>query len=152
MSLGRVVAFIVLAGLLFGLFVHYGAAAPRHDDSPTGPALNNSYETHIGDHIYRWARITAVRDETIVVRSGSLTLTVLDRPPTAEEGDAVQIDGRLAQDHRVVPDRIVVSDARKLTYMYVISAIGGLWAAGFFYRQWTVDWQSYSITSREDSE
>ncbi len=152
MSLGRVLAFLVLSGLLFGMFVHYGAAAPRHDDSPSATALGNAYAAHVGDHIYRWAEVTAVQDDTIVVRSGSLTLTVLDRPPTVDEGDTVQIDGRLAPDHRVIPDRIVVSDARGLTAMYLISALGGLWAAGFFFRQWSVDWQSVTFTFREDPE
>lgn len=150
MSSRRAIVFVVFAGLLFGLFVHYGATAHLHDDSPSGTALESDYPSHVGKHIYRWARITEVKGDRIIVRSGSLTLTVLDRPDTADVGDAVQIDGRLASDHRVVPNRVVVSDRGGLTAMYGISAIGGLWALWLFTRYWTVDWRSLTIIPRED--
>ena len=66
----RVLVMALLIGLLVAQFVHSGAVAHVHDNSPSTAELATEYSGHIGEEVYRWARVIDVRRESVRVRSG----------------------------------------------------------------------------------
>lgn len=144
----RGLAMVVLIGLLFGQFVHYGAVAAQHHDSPSTSALSTDYTEHVGENLYRWARVTEVRPNSVRVRSGRLEFTLTRRIPNVKPGDSLQIYGRVAPDHRIVPIEVVVSDSTGLVGLYLLSAVGLLLTVGLFLREWTVNWTTVTFTAR----
>ena len=141
---------VLLIGLLVGQFVHYGAVAHEHDRSPSTAELSTDYSEHVGEELYRWARVTEVRAESVRVRSGPLEFTLTERIPSVERGDSVQIYGRVAPDHRIVPIKVIVSDSNGLRGLYLISAVGLLLTGWLFVKSWTVNWNSWTITPNGD--
>ena len=67
-----------------------------------------------------------------------------------DPGDVVQVFGVVTGDARIEATRLVVHERGNQRRMYVISAIGGLLAAGTFLRRWRVDWRRLAFVPRTD--
>ena len=85
----RGLVMVVLIGLLFGQIVHYGTVAAQHHDSPSTSALSTDYTEHVGENLYRWARVTEVRPNSVRVRPGRLEFTLARRIPNVKRGDSL---------------------------------------------------------------
>lgn len=139
----------ILTIALVAMAVHYGASAPRHEPYPTGEDITRDYSAHIGERVYFWSRVVRTTPDRLVVRTGSLTLSV-ETPTTADPGDVAQVYGTLRNDRRVDARRVVVSKRGEMRYMYAISGLAGLLTAGLFLRSWRFDPRMLSFRSRKD--
>lgn len=147
----RLLFLVVLAILLAAMAVHYGATAPDRDPYAGTDDLVGDYRAHVGEEVYVWGRVVRAAPDAIVVRSGSLALTV-ETAATAAPGDVVQVYGTLRPDRRVDARRVVVSEREYMRSMYAISGVAGLLTAALFVRSWRIDPRSLSIRPRGDGD
>lgn len=144
----RLAAACLLIAVLAGMTLHYGATGVRHDRMAIDGQRLIDYEDNVGRTVFFWGDVIQADGDTMVVDAWSQTITVrTDLDPPA--GSAVQIYGRLEPGHEVAPGRVIVSTAPALRYLYVISALGGLFAAAFFLRAWRVDVDELAFVPRE---
>lgn len=145
----RRVAFAgVLLAVLLSMTVHYGAVDARHDRTAIGIQQLSEYDEHVGETVFFWGRVVGSEEGVLVVRASSQTLSIrTDRAPPP--GSAVQIYGRLEPDSVVTPERVIVSKASNLRYLYAVSAVGGFLAAVVFLRTWRFDPERLAFVPRE---
>lgn len=148
MSTRALVAAALFLSLL-AMCVHYGDVAQERDPYPTSEALQSDYADHVGAPFYAWGTVVSAGPEGIVVSARGVTLTVPEPVPGADPGDSIQVAGTLAADHRLVAERIVLSDETNLLALYVVSALGALLAVAFFRRHWTVDRSGWCLVPRD---
>lgn len=128
----------VLVTALVGMTIHYGAVDARHDRTAIDNQLPGDPDDHVGETVFFWGEAIRSEGGTLLVRVPPWTLAVrTDRDPPA--GSAVQVYGRLEPGNEVTPERVIVSPAPRLRYLYAISAVGGLFAAVTFLRTWRFD-------------
>lgn len=155
----RLALAVVLVLALVGLAAHYDATRLANTESlTTVEAVVGPDPPGVGDRAYLWLTVESVADSRLTVSSpagvpplvvdasGIETGTVARVAP----GDVVQVFGVVTGDARIEATRLVVHDRGNQRRMYVISAIGGLLAAGAFLRRWRVDWRRLTFTSRGD--
>lgn len=146
----RVLAALCLFALLAGLALHYSAAGSDRVTTLESRDRVASPAAHAGETVYFWARVDAVDDGTLTVRTAGTTVTVVGHDADAEVGDVVQVAGTLRADATVVADRVVVSPRERRPRLYVVSALGGALAAGAFLREWGVDPRRIAFVPREE--
>ena len=147
----RLVAAGVLVFALVAMTVHYGAVDADHDRlAMDGQRLAN-YEANVGETVFFWGEVVGRDGGALVVDARSMNLAVRTEREVAP-GSALQVYGRLEPGHVVVPERLVVSRASNLRYLYLVSAVGGLVAAVAFLRTWRVDLDRRAFVPPEESE
>ena len=159
-GLGRRLAVATaLALVLLAMALHYGAVDARHDQADAGHRALAEYDRHVGETVYFWGRVAdADADGTsITVAASGRTLAVTvnrwARPDRGvRPGDAVQVYGRLEPGGAVDAERVVVSPAAGLRYLYAVSAVGLLLALASFLRSWRFDTGRLAFVPREDED
>lgn len=145
---------IVLSAVLLGLCVHYGTTYDDAWPHPTGDQLAGGGDEYVGDHVLLFGDVQSVHEDSITIHvtddhgDVAAALEVRNVETTdLEPGGVVQVYGVLesdstgAHDGTMDAEEIVVvnSSPDAATYKYVASALGGLFAAGFFLRHWRID-------------
>lgn len=147
----RLVAAGGLLALLLAMTLHYGAVDARHDQSDAGRRAIVAYDRHVGETVYFWGRVVSADGDSMVVSAGDRTLLVRwegEAPP----GAAVQVYGRLEPGGVVTAERVVVSPAAGLRYLYAVSVVGLAVAAVGFLREWRFDRDRLAFVPREGDD
>ncbi|MFC6719909.1 hypothetical protein ACFQGT_18115 [Natrialbaceae archaeon GCM10025810] len=158
---GRLLAGIALLAVLGGALVWAGATP----DNPLGPAYPTEFEVmpapeaYVGEQVILHGRV--VDTEPVVIAtptSGSDRVTLVgaeryrgtvDGP--LEPGVHMTAFGTLAEASTLTVERGLTRTPAEATYMYVVSALGGLWVAGRFGQGWRFDRQQLAFVPRADS-
>ncbi|SFS73454.1 hypothetical protein [Halostagnicola kamekurae] len=158
---------IVLSLALLGLCVHHGAAYDDAWPHPTGDQLAADGSEYDGEGVLLFGDVRAVEEDGISIHvtddSGDVAadLEVRGVDTTGiEPGGVVQVygtlefDGADARDGTVMAEKVVVVNAspRASVYKYAASALGGLFAAGFFLRHWRIDSRNLRFVPRGDTQ
>jgi hypothetical protein len=145
----RALAALVLVAALAGLAADYAATAPDRDPAPAETAVAADYDAHVGERIALWATVRAVGPDGIVVASDAGRLTVVGSEATVAPGDAVQVVGRLRPERRLAAERVVVSGAPERRYMFAVSGLAALVAAGWTLARWRPDRARLALVARD---
>lgn len=139
----------LLLVLLGAQLVHYGASPEGSPAYPGADALERDYDRFLGDPIYAWTEVVRRSSAGLVVRTGDVRLTVVGSGTVARPGDTVQVYGRIAPDHRVTPERLVVSERSHLHYLYAISVLAAMLTAALGHVRWRFDRRRFTFVPRE---
>ena len=139
----------MLVAALAGLAADYAATAPDRGPYPAEAAVAADYDVHVGERIALWATVRAVGPDGIVVASDAGRLTVVGSRAAVSPGDEVQVVGRLRPGRRLAADRIVVSTAPERRYMFAVSALASLFAAGWTLARWRPDADRLALVARD---
>lgn len=130
-----------------GMMVDYARHAEEESPYPTEKEVRDDYQSHVGERVNFWSRVSAVREEGIVIHYG-VTLFVPVPEPDMDSGDWVQVYGTLRPEQRLAPGRIVTSQRSNRSYMLGVSIISLLGTLGLFIRYWRIDTECWTITPR----
>jgi hypothetical protein len=147
----RFVAGVGLCLALLSLAVGFGVQFDGTPAYPDADAIDEHYEDHVGERVHLWAGVVGERDGAVVVRVRSLELVLSSPPPSSvAPGDLIQVYGELRPDRRMETHAYHVQSPSDRRYMYGVSVVGGLLAAGAFLRRWRVDVDRLRFVPRED--
>ena len=156
---GRILAVVVLLGLLFGAMVWHGTVEPN-------PALG-SYPDHeeiergevdTGDAVV--VSGTVVGTDPVVLETTvelvvdgayeehTLRMTLVGSGDVYDVGQDVQVFGTYAGDRTVRTESTVTIGSQP--YTYSVSFVAGLWVLGRLLARWRVDLADLSFRRRED--
>lgn len=145
---------VVLSLVLLGLCVHYGVTYDDAWPHPTGDQLSESHDDSVGERVLLFGDVQSVHEDSIIIHvtddHGDVAAALEIRTSEItdlEPGGVVQVYGVLESDETGAHDGtmdsaeivVVNSSPRTATYKHVVSALGGLLAAGFFLRHWGID-------------
>lgn len=146
---------LVVGGVLclccLGLVVGFGHVFEGSSAYPDAVAIDANYDDRVGDRVHLWGVVAGEEAGRVVVRVGPLRLRVSEPPPSAvAPGDGIQIYGRLDPGERFETTAYHVQSSGRVVYMYGVSVVGGLVAAGAFLRRWRIDRERWAFVPRED--
>mgnify|MGYP006287951703 FL=1 len=151
----RALVALLLLSALCGLFVH---AALTDDDRSRYPAtdeLATEYDSHVGETVLVFGRVTAVESDTVGIRAESngtaLELQVEGAAAAVEPGGVVQVYGELRPGRTMTAQRVVVvnQSGGLEWYKYAVSAFGALGFLVAFFRHWRVDTETWTVEGRD---
>lgn len=157
----RLAVLCVLFGLLVVLAVWFGTAVsggPQPGQAP-GP---DHIAGDAGDYVGRPVQVsgTVLRVDPVVIaaeyehwtgdryRTGVLEVTVTGSTATVTPGQHLQAYGPLVSERTVEAENSVVVPAGNIGFMYVVSALAGVWVLARLVRGWTVDRGTLAIGRR----
>ena len=153
----RVVIAVVLAGLLFGSFVHYDATYDSKWPYTENGNLVTAYDDHVGEQTLLFGTVLESDGTTMQIRVESdirpFDVTVTNASQTADPGGVVQVFGTLQPSPQTVAAEnvVVVNQAGSSNlYKYAVSAVGALLILVLFFRYWTVDTDVWAFEVRDD--
>ena len=152
----RLVAILVLVGVVFGLGVHYDAAEAGHSPYPSSTEIAVNYDAHVGEEAFVFGRVLTVDDNraTIEVDSdrGVFQLTVDGFGKEVQTGGVVQVYGTLRPDRTInAENTVVVNPAEESNrYKYAVSTVGAALVLAAFLRKWRFDTDSLAFEVRGD--
>ena len=147
--------FVIGFGLclaLVGLVVGFGVEFNGTPAYPDAEGINENYNSYVGDRAHLWGGVVDQQDGSVVIQIQSLKLELSSPPPSSVgTGDLIQVYGEFRPNHRMEVHEYHVQSPSDRRYMYGISIVGGLLAAGAFLRRWRVDFDRVWFVPREDS-
>ncbi|TKX71840.1 hypothetical protein [Halorubrum sp. GN11GM_10-3_MGM] len=90
-----------------------------------------------------------------IVRDGQLerstvSFTITSTQSSVSVGDTIQVYGVFHQENAIQANQMVVTPSRNIGYMYVISALAGVWVLSRLLRQWRFDPEHFAVVPRSD--
>ncbi|MFC4989917.1 MULTISPECIES: hypothetical protein [Saliphagus] len=154
---GRLLAAALLLVALAALLVWSGTLSPD-------PAANRYPEEedvmpNPGSHVGERASVGGyvVGTDPVVIESGYSgpsrftlegAMAAEGNVDSLETGDRVTAFGTITDESTIETERLVTGTARSQAYMFVVSAVGGLWVAGRFLWGWRFDLATLSFVPR----
>ncbi|WP_324759328.1 hypothetical protein [Haloarcula montana] len=159
----RVVAIVLLVGLVFGMGLHAGMDRPQseqHWPYPRGDDIAADYEQFVGEKTLLWGTVRTVdpADGTAVIRlettEGTLELSVTGFDAAVEPGGTVQVYGTLGPGHTIEATNVVVVNpaGSSATVKYATSAVGAVLVLVVFFGRWRPELSQWAFVPREDSD
>jgi hypothetical protein len=152
----RLLALLLLAGMLCGLLLWAGTLEPDPDRNqfPDETEFAVDYNTYVGERVEFGGTVVATDPVVVEVtadsgRSLELTLQSVDNADRINADDEITVYGTLEPNNTVTVIDTTVRQPWESYYMYLVSFLAGLWTLGRFLRQWTVDRRTLSVTPRE---
>ncbi|MDQ2049328.1 hypothetical protein RBH26_02400 [Natronolimnohabitans sp. A-GB9] len=159
---GRALAALVLAGLLTGSLVVAGATAddPLESAYPDETDVTPSPETYVGEQVVLGGFVVETDPVVIATRAsgyGQFTLVDADdalhnADEPLETDDRVTAFGTLEDESTLAVERTVTREQSETRYMFVVSALAGLWIVGRFARHWQFDRDAVAFVPRARSD
>lgn len=144
----RLVAIVLLLGVVGWHLVDYAAHVDERHVYPTPSELDSAYTEHVGTEIDVWVTVAERRPGGFTT-TGGWTVEATEMPANLDPGDSVQVFGVAHPDHHVVAERLVVTDRENRQYMFAVSVVGLLLAAGTALRHWRFEPGSLSFVPRD---
>ncbi|ELY43644.1 hypothetical protein [Natronorubrum sulfidifaciens] len=155
---GRVLAAVILGALLVGSLVWVGATAaePLESQYPDETEVTPEPEAYVGEQVVLGGFVVDTDPVMIATRAsgyGQFTLVDVDDRLQNAEGplepdDRVSAFGTLEDESTLVVERATTRQSSETAYMYLVSAIGGLWVVGRFVRGWRFDRRRLAFVPR----
>ncbi len=155
---GRVLAAFVLGALLVGSLVWVGATAadPLESPYPDETEVTPEPEAYVGEQVVLGGFVVDTDPVVIATRaSGHGRFTLVDADDHLQNAagpldvdDRVDAFGTLEDESTLVVERTTTRQPSETAYMYVVSAIGGLWVVGRFVRGWRFDRSTLAFVPR----
>lgn len=152
----RLTLLVVLIAGAFGLAVHHGATYDENWPHPSGDQLEGNVDAYIGEQILLFGEVHSTEPDAITIHVTNdadevvLELEVYGVEESVEPGGIVQVYGVLEGDRTMTPEETVVVDSSQTAtmYKYVVSALGGVFAVGYFFRHWRVNARTLAFEPR----
>ncbi|SIS07044.1 hypothetical protein [Natronorubrum thiooxidans] len=154
----RILAALILVVLLAGCLVWAGTTPdPLESQYPDETEVTPAPEAYVGEQVVLGGFVVDTDPVVIATRaSGYGRFTLVDADDRLQNADGplavddrVTAFGTLEDESTLVVERTTTRETSETAYMYVISAIGGLWVAGRFIRGWRFDWSTLAFVPRE---
>lgn len=159
----RLVAAVVLVGLLLGLCVQYDSAYDENSPYPPTDELATNYDDYVGEETLLFGTVrdievagnaTPPNRATIEVDSseGTFEMTVREFRGDVKPGGVVQVYGTLQSDRTIEATNVeVVNPAGSSNlYKYAVSAIGAILVVALFFRRWQFNADTLAFEVRDD--
>ncbi|MDJ1430840.1 DNA-binding protein [Halostagnicola sp. A-GB9-2] len=163
----RLAVGFILSLALLGLCVHYGATSDESWPHPTGDQLAENQDEYVGERVLLFGDVQTIGDGTITIHvtdddgdvAAELEVRNVEPDNDLDPGGFVQVYGVLETESTTSLDGymdaeelVVVNQSPDATlYKHVVSAIGGLLAAGFFLRHWRIDYRQLRFEPRDET-
>ncbi|WP_435317628.1 hypothetical protein [Haloarchaeobius sp. TZWSO28] len=137
----RLLLVVCLLGAVGVFTLDYAATEESVSTYPTDQELDRSFERYHGDEVFIWVEVVAVRDASFVAEFGPTDdrVVVTDTRAEVAVGDEVQVYGIARSGQRIDPERLVVSEQGKRTYMLVASGLSVVLTLGLVFSRWRPD-------------
>lgn len=140
----RGVAIAVLAAILVGLCVWYGALdpAPAAYDFPGEDDIRADDDQYVGERVVVAGTVVDTAPLVIELEETGgepVRVTVTDHEADPAVGDLLRVFGVLGPDRTVRAIDTLAIPPWGLWYTWTISFLGGLWVLGRILRQWRLD-------------
>lgn len=155
----RLLVGVLLLGLLGASLVWAGATPgdPLESEYPTEVEVTPMPEAYVGEQVVLGGRVVETGPVVIATRaSGHGQFTLVDATDqlrnvdgSLEVGDRVTAFGTLEDDSTLAVEHGLTQEPSATRYMYVVSAIGGLWVAGRFFQGWRFDRATLAFVPRD---
>ena len=146
----RLLGLGVLVGLLGGCVVGFGSVTPTPvvGDYPDEASLAVNPDGYVGEYVQVTG--TVVRTDPVVIeetysvwvgdryRHGTVRLRIAGLDRSVRPGQSLQVYGTVRPDGSVQARTSVYVPAKNQLYMYVVSALAGLWVLLRLVRGWTM--------------
>lgn len=149
----RLVAIIVLVGVLTGLLVWYGSLPPdpAAGEYPGSDELTRDYAQYHGDRVVVSGPVLSTDPVVIDAVKGPvtyrLTITGVDTP--VSRGEHLSVYGVVLEDRTIQAITAYAVPQSGLWYAYVTSFVAGLWVLGRLLSHWRLDRDPLGLTPRE---
>lgn len=151
----RLVALILLLGLLALLFVWAGTIEPDPADNiyPGTGDIHENPDKYVDDRVSVSGTVIdtdplTIEDEPVPGETITFVIDGADVDPAI--GDELSVYGTLQTNNRVDAINTVHREPWEAIYMYVISFLGGVWVLARLINGWTIDTATWSIVPRKE--
>lgn len=152
----RLTLLVVLIAGAFGLAVHHGATYDENWPHPSGDQLEGDVDAYVGEQILLFGEVQTTEPDAITIHVTNdanevvLELEAYGVEESVEPGGIVQVYGVLEGDRTMTPEETVVVDSSPTAtiYKYVVSALGGVLAVGYFFRHWRINIRELAFEPR----
>ncbi|ELY37823.1 hypothetical protein [Natronorubrum tibetense] len=155
---GRILAGIILVALLTGSLVLAGTTTgdPLEGAYPDESDVTPTPEEYVGEQVILGGFVVDTDPVVIATRASGYGQFVLVDVNTAtgnidaplEIGDRVNTFGTLEDDSALVVERAITREGSEAQYMYLVSALGGLWVVWRFINHWRFDRSALAFRPR----
>lgn len=155
---GRVLTGVVLVGLLIACSIWAGATTGDLTDSeyPDETDVTPEPSAYVGEQVTLGGYVVGTNPIVIATRAsgyGQFTLEgandqLRNTDESLAEGDRVTAFGTLEDDSTLAVERTLTRAPSETRYMFVASALGGLWVVGRFVRHWRIDRTALAFAPR----
>lgn len=151
--------YTLIIALLLALgvsFVAFGTVDPNpaRNAYPGTDQVVSHPDEYVGERVSLSGTVVATDPLVITADSGldsaRFTITNSDHA-TVSEGDQFIVFGPLTATNTIQAERTVVREPWELTYMYVVSFLGGLFVLARVLRHWRPDIEHQSLVTRTES-
>ena len=158
---GRLLIAVILVALIAGSMVWYGAPPsydPSMNDFPDEDDVAAAPDEYVGEEVTLGGAVIETDPVVIEIHDeSSQTVTLVDANAALvrgnaplEAGDDVTAFGTLTDDTTLDVERALTREPWEVSYMYVISFLGGLWVAGRFFQGWRFDRTRLAFVANAD--
>ncbi len=155
---GRILAGIFLVVLLTGSLVLAGTTTgdPLEGAYPDESDVTPTPEEYVGEQVILGGFVVDTDPVVIATRASGHGQFVLVDVDTAtgniddplEINDRVNTFGTLEDDSTLAVERAITRETSESQYMYLVSALGGLWVVWRFINHWQFDWNTLAFVPR----
>lgn len=149
----RLVAIVVLVGVLTGLLVWYGSLPPdpAAGEYPGADELTRDYAQYHGDRVVVSGPVLSTDPVVIDAVDGPetyrLTITGVDTP--VSRGEHLSVFGVVREDRTIRAKTAYTVPRSGFWYAYVTSFVAGLWVFARLLGHWRLDRDPLGLTPRE---
>lgn len=124
--------------------------APEQHYYPDDQDLAADYDSHAGQ--YATVSGTVVATDPVVIETGDgIELTIQNAERLVTDSHQLRAFGVVQPDHTIAADATLTREPWETTYMYVVSALAGLWVLTRLIRGWYFSTAEWAFVPRHDS-
>lgn len=148
-----IIALLLAVGVSF---VAFGTLTPdpAHNAYPGTDQVVSHPDVYVGERVSLSGTVIATDPLVITADSGlenaKFTITNSDHA-TVSKGDQLTVFGTLTATNTIQAERTVVREPWELTYMYVVSFLGGLLVLARLLRHWRPNLEQHLLVPRTES-
>jgi hypothetical protein len=158
----RLVTICLLVGALAALGIWFGTIPPGVQDGQplTADRIAASEDVPVGQHVQVTGSVFQTDPVVLTTeyaywtgthyRTGSREFVVTGSVTPVTSSQSLQVYGTLRSANTIEAMNSVAVSRINIYYMYVVSALAGVWTLARLALGWTIDWRTLAITRRPE--
>ena len=148
----RIFIILILALILFSLFVWYGAIQPDPEQGsfPNEKQLVQNYDDHINKKAEISGKVVDTDPLTIETSDYDLQLVIRGTNEIVNKGDRLSVFGTVEEGRTIRAENVVVHPYLNYIYLYLISVVSAAWIFIRIVKQWRWNSKESKLEQREE--